>query len=138
METEEIPYWKDYKVSSCASSIFNSFVVGFLYKIELGITMPKASSSYVIHHFLVHELELLPLTHSLLIWQEAFLIFQTNAVRGVIAAICCAAFFIILSLIVKYRWRPPTDETPEVYKRKDSDLKMEPIGHDNPAMEKTE
>ena len=68
-----------------------------------------------------------------------FDIFQTNAARGVIAAICCAAFFIILSLIVKYRWRPDeTNETREVYTRRDSGLKMEPMGQDNPAMEKSE
>ena len=33
---------------------------------------------------------------------------QVNVVRGVIAAICCAVFFIGIALVHKFRWRPPS------------------------------
>ena len=32
--------------------------------------------------------------------------FQTNVVRGIIAAVCCAVFFIGIGLVHKFRWRP--------------------------------
>jgi len=32
--------------------------------------------------------------------------YKGNAVRGVIAALCCAAFFVIVGLVAKFRWRP--------------------------------
>jgi len=32
--------------------------------------------------------------------------YQVNVVRGVIAAICCAVFFIGIGLVHKFRWRP--------------------------------
>merc|ERR1711963_1236383 len=45
--------------------------------------------------------------------------YTTNAVRGIIAAVCCAAFFAILGLLHKFRWQPPTeDEMTASYKRK--------------------
>ena len=31
---------------------------------------------------------------------------QVNVVRGVIAAVCCAVFFIGIGLVHKFRWRP--------------------------------
>jgi len=34
--------------------------------------------------------------------------YSTNVVRGIIAAVCCAVFFIGIGLIHKFRWRPTT------------------------------
>ena len=33
-----------------------------------------------------------------------------NAIRGVIAAVCCAVFFILLGLVYKFRWRSFRDD----------------------------
>lgn len=35
---------------------------------------------------------------------------QANAVRGVIAAVTCAAAFVIIGLVVKFRWRSKNHE----------------------------
>ena len=43
--------------------------------------------------------------------------FQANAVRGVIAALSCAAFFVIVGLVAKFRWRPSKEEVHVSYKR---------------------
>ena len=60
--------------------------------------------------------------------------FQANAVRGIIAAVCCAAIFIIFGLLNKYRWRPPQDEIAVSYKKTDSEIKLEhKNGADNPV-----
>ena len=37
--------------------------------------------------------------------------FQTNAVRGVIAALVCATVFIVAGLVYKYRWQRTGDQT---------------------------
>ena len=66
----------------------------------------------------------------------SFYFFQTNAVRGIIAAVCCAAFFAILGLLHKFRWRPPTeDEMTASYKRKSSEVTLEKKGQDNKALD---
>ena len=62
--------------------------------------------------------------------------FQANAVRGIIAAVCCAAIFIIFGLLNKYRWRPPQDEIAVSYKKTDSHIKLaenKKEGADNPV-----
>ena len=40
--------------------------------------------------------------------KKYFLIFlQGAAIRGVIAAICCAVLFTVIGLVYKLRWKPP-------------------------------
>lgn len=36
--------------------------------------------------------------------------YKTNAVRGIIAAICCAAIFILFGLVYKFRWKSFRDD----------------------------
>jgi len=62
--------------------------------------------------------------------------YSANAVRGIIAAVCCAAIFIIFGLLNKYRWRPPQDEIAVSYKKTDSHIKLaenKKEGADNPV-----
>ena len=61
--------------------------------------------------------------------------FQANAVRGIIAAFCCVAIFVIFGLLNKFRWRPPQDEITVSYKKTDSEIKLEnnKKGADNPV-----
>ena len=61
--------------------------------------------------------------------------FQANAVRGIIAAFCCVAIFVIFGLLNTFRWRPPQDEITVSYKKTDSEIKLENSkkGADNPV-----
>jgi len=52
--------------------------------------------------------------------------YQGNAIRGVIAAVCCAVFFILLGLVYKFRWRSFRDDD-------DNDEKEEISGRHNVA-----
>ena len=63
-----------------------------------------------------------------------------------IAALCCAAFFVIVGLVVKFRWRP-SDADKEIrvsYKKRDSDVSFSAapgsskLGQENMAMDKFE
>ena len=36
--------------------------------------------------------------------------FKKNAVRGVIASVCCAVFFILIGLVYKFRWKSLRDD----------------------------
>jgi len=56
--------------------------------------------------------------------------FQTNLVRGIVAAVVCAAVFAILGLVHKFKWRPPKIEA------KDDPIPMKT--QENPAFEKSE
>ena len=75
-----------------------------------------------------------------------YCIFQANAVRGVIAAVCCATFFIVIGLVYKFRWRPPRDDLHRVsYTKRGSggQLNIDQIGaaaagRENPALDKNE
>jgi len=39
--------------------------------------------------------------------------YQGNAIRGVIASVCCAVFFILLGLVYKFRWKSFRDDDGE-------------------------
>jgi hypothetical protein len=72
-------------------------------------------------------------------------------VRGVVAALCCAAFFAILGLVYKFRWRPvggnidtaagvsyrATGEEVTIIDDKNG-MRQRTTGQDNPAMESAE
>ena len=62
--------------------------------------------------------------------------------RGVIAALCCAAFFVIVGLVAKFRWRPSSEEVRVTYKKRDSEVSFDPpaskTGQENMAMDKSE
>jgi len=68
--------------------------------------------------------------------------YKANAVRGVIAALSCAAFFVIVGLVAKFRWRPSKEEVHVSYKRRDSEVvfagNVSKIGQENIAMDKSE
>jgi len=70
--------------------------------------------------------------------------YKGNAVRGVIAALCCAAFFVIVGLVAKFRWRPsPEQEEARVsYQKRNSEVSFDPpaskTGQENMAMDKSE
>merc|ERR1712037_207843 len=71
--------------------------------------------------------------------------YKANAVRGVIAALRCAAFFVIVGLVAKFRWRPSKEEVHVSYKRRDSEVvfagcnpDVSKIGQENIAMDKSE
>jgi len=70
--------------------------------------------------------------------------YQANVVRGVIAAICCAAFFITIGLVHKFRWRPENVSTSNggshavTYKKEDDGVDIHADGQDNPAMQSEE
>merc|ERR1739848_28099 len=71
--------------------------------------------------------------------------YKANAVRGVIAALSCAAFFVIVGLVAKFRWRPSKEEVHVSYKRRDSEVvfagcnpDVSKIGQENIAMDKSE
>ena len=63
--------------------------------------------------------------------------FQTNAIRGIIAAVCFAAIFVILGIIDKFRWRPwptPENKIRDSLQKSDYEIKLDKNGLDNPVM----
>ena len=53
------------------------------------------------------------LTFSILPFTSTYILhftLQANAVRGVIASVCCAVFFILVGLVYKFRWKSFRDE----------------------------
>ena len=64
-----------------------------------------------------------------------FLFFQTNAIRGIIAAVCFAAIFVILGILEKFLWRPtPKDKLRNSLPKSDYEIKLDKNGLDNPVM----
>ena len=65
-----------------------------------------------------------------------FRFFQTNAIRGIIAAVCFAAIFVILGILDKFLWRPtpPKDKLRNSLQKSDYEIKLDKNGLDNPVM----